>query len=116
MSNNIGAGSVHIRALLNAALESETGVMVKGLERGKAVYVRGLLHSIRNAERKKSMKAKTINDPSYGTCVYDVLVTELIPGEASLTDLRIIRSDKLACELRVVDEKSGKDIDLKEYL
>ena len=119
MGNNISiGGTAHLRAVLNAAMESETGVRIEGLSKTEAVKMRAMLHSLRADDRKRSQKMYRPEEPGYGQSPYDCLLTEILPegDEASLTaTLRIVRSSAKMKEFPVVDNASGKPIDLEDF-
>lgn len=117
MTNNASIpGTVHIRALLDAALEAPDGIRVLAIQPGKATHLRSQIHSLRSGERKKTARAWPEGDPKHGTSGYDSLLTEICERPDGLVDLRIIKSSALASDLQVVDDKSGEVINLAELL
>lgn len=117
MSNNLSlAGSAHLRALLDSALESSSGIRVKGLSLSKAKQLRQQLHSLRTLERRKSAKAFPLDDPRSGTSAYDALLTEIITEGNLLFSLRIYSSASQALALSIIDEATGEEVKLGDLL
>lgn len=119
MSNNLTIqGTVHLRAILNSAVESPQGVVITGLSKSRAIHLRGMLHSLRAQDRRASEKIYTQDEPGYGKSAYDVLITEIIREESTYGDnctLRILRSDHAADDLTIIDAKDGTPIDLEDF-
>lgn len=118
MGNNLTVqGTVHLRSIYNAALESEAGIVLENMHRSRAVHLRGTLHAMRNADRARSKQMFQPEDPMYGRSAFDVLVTEFTPGEQEgHVNILIIRSDAQVKNLAVKDLKTGLPINLEDYL
>ena len=67
---------VDIRSVLDRALASEKGVLLRFADEKAAMTFKGRVHSLRYLDRKENSKIYPDGDPMYGRSVYDPLMVK----------------------------------------
>lgn len=112
MGKNLSkAGTVHVRAALERALDSSEGIKIIFDSEGAARHFRQLFHSLRNKDREKSKKQYPIDSPYYNTSIFDELHSRLDIEENGKASLTFIRAAMLLKELTVIDLATNEEIE-----
>lgn len=109
-SLEVNAGS---RALLDKALASPNGIIVRNLPTKTAHHIRYNCYNHRSRERKLSRTIFSEGDPGYNASPWDHISIKVHPHEDNheVADLHLIPTDIILDALTIVDAATGEKLD-----